>query len=103
MEGSQGGQKHRNRAASSGCARKLTRFQKAGSRDYFFSGSASFFFFPFFFSFFGGSFWAKETETAPIASDRPSIKVINFLMCLEFSFRILGRHIRPRSNDRSPT
>jgi hypothetical protein len=40
-----------------------------------------FFFLPFFLVGAGASS-AKETETAPRASDRPSIKVINFLIVL---------------------
>ncbi len=52
-------------------------------------GVSDFFFLPFFFpSFFGGASSAKEMETAPSASDRPSINVINFFICFEFSLKI---------------
>ena len=49
-------------------------------------GASDFFFLPFFFGAGVSSPPAKEMETAPRASDRPSINVINFLIMLDFSF-----------------
>ena len=79
------------------------RLPERNGRTYFLSASSVFFFFFFFFSSFFVSSCAKEIETAPMMSDRPSIKVINFLMCLEFSYEILGRLIPSSDNDGSAT
>lgn len=54
----------------------------------------------FFFFFFVGagvvsSPPAKEMETAPKASDRPSINVINFLILITFSLSLEPNNVGP--------
>ena len=75
-----------NKCRARSCARAETARHFGSDRNYFVGlvvadgGASDFFFLPFFFGAGVSSPPAKETETAPKASDRPSIKVINFRM-----------------------
>ena len=73
-------------------AQEVTRRSESGSYllgvvEVLDGGASDFFFLPFFFGAGASSPPANETETAPKASDRPSINVINFLiLCVNLLF-----------------